>query len=132
MTFAEFFARYWWLMFPLFGMLMAIWGMSQSERQSKNVVDLIKSYTDQGKEPPAELLKLAARSMDLEPAYTTPPRGHSNLWSFFVFAALSWGFGIGWWMVRTEQWAFAFMIVAVTMGVLAIGALFILIFGRKG
>jgi hypothetical protein len=130
MTFAEFFHGYWWLIFPIFGMAMGFMGMVSSERRNQRVLDLIKSYVEQGKEPPAELLKLA--TLDEESHARTPEgRRHSNGWSFVTFAAIAAGFGVGWWFVRGEDFAFAFMIVAVTMGVLAFGALFMLLIGRK-
>ncbi|WP_395645760.1 hypothetical protein [Terricaulis sp.] len=133
MTFADFFAHYWWLMFPVFGMVMAIMGMFQSERQQRTMIDLIKSYTDQGKEPPPELLKLASQSLQAEAQKqsTSSSNADSRAWSFITFAALAGGFGTGYYFVRAEEWAWAFLIVAVTMGVMAAGALFILLFGRK-
>ena len=47
------------------------------------------------------------------------------------FLALSAGFGVGYWWVRAEEWAFAFLIVSVTMGVLAVGALVITLTRRR-
>lgn len=133
MTFFEFFAAYWWLMFPVFGMVMAFMGMFQSERRTNQTMNLIKSYIDQGKEPPPELLKLAASEAASDGAgggmAQTP--GENRAWSFIVFAALAAGFGTGYYFVQAEEWAFAFLIVAVTMGVIAVGALLLLIFGRK-
>ena len=130
MTFWEFFDDYWWLMFPVFGIVMAAWGMASSERRSTRVMDLIKSYVDQGKDPPPELLKLA--SEDAESDGRTPQaRQHSSAWTFITFAAMAAGFTTGWWFVRGQDYAFPFLIVAVVMGVLAVGALFILLFARK-
>jgi hypothetical protein len=130
MTFADIFSHYWWLMFPIFGLVMGIWSMASSERRNARVLDLIKSYVDQGKDPPAELLKLAAQ--DGGGSYHTPEgRRQSNGWSFVVFAGIAAGFGAGWWFVRAESFAFAFLIVAVTMGVMAAGALVMLLLGRK-
>lgn len=131
MTFADFFAHYWWLMFPVFGMVMAFTGVFQAERQQKSMIDLIKTYTDQGKEPPPELLKLASQSLQAVPEKQGSASGDSRAWSFIVFAALSAGFGTGYYFVRAEDWAFAFLIVSVTMGVMAVGALGILLFSRK-
>ncbi len=136
MTFAEFFAAYWWLMFPVFGMVMAFQGMNQSEKRQRHTLDLIRSYVEQGKEPPAELLKLAQKTdddwdMGFDTGAGSSSGGNSRAWTFVTFAALSAGFATGWWFVRGEDYAFAFLIVAVTMGVLALGALAILIFGRK-
>ena len=137
MTFAEFFAAYWWLMFPIFGMVMALQGMNQSEKRQRRTLDLIRSYVEQGKEPPAELLKLAQKTeaddwgMDMGMGPSGSSGGNSRAWTFVTFAALAAGFGTGYWFVRGEDYAFAFLIVAVTMGVLALGALGILIFGAK-
>lgn len=131
MTFADFFAHYWWLMFPVFGMVMAFTGVFQAERQQKSMIDLIKTYTDQGKEPPPELLKLASQSLQADAQKQGASNTDSRAWSFIVFAALSAGFGTGYYFVRAEDWAFAFLIVAVTMGVMAVGALGILLFGRR-
>ncbi len=130
MTFWEFFDDYWWLMFPVFGLVMAFWGMASSERRSKQVMDLIKSYVDQGKDPPAELLKLAAEDADYS-AQTPQTHQQSKGWTFVVFAALAAGFAAGWWFVRGEDYAFALLIAAVTTGVLAVGALFIFLLGRN-
>lgn len=126
----ELFRDFWWLIFPLFGMLMAVWGMFSSERRARNAIDLIRTYSDQGKEPPPELLKLVTES-ERAPDLTSPGRQNSNAWSFVVFAALAAGFGVGWYVVRDESFSFAFLIVAVTMGVMAAGAFLIMLFGRK-
>lgn len=133
MNMEELFRDFWWLIFPIFGMFMAIFGMMQSDRRAKTMIALIKSYTDQGKEPPPELVRLAARRFDNDgDDGVAHARGrHSGAWSFVTFAALAAGFATGWWWVREESYAFAFVIVAVTMGVLAVGSLLILIFGRK-
>jgi len=135
-TFADFFAAYWWLMFPIFGMFMAVQGMNQSEKRARRTLDVIRSYVEQGKEPPPELLKLAQKTdddwdMGFDTGAGSSSGGNSRAWTFVIFAALSAGFATGWWFVRAEDYAFAFLIVAVTMGVLSLGALAILIFGRK-
>jgi hypothetical protein len=51
------FSRFWWLIFPLFwmgAMVMAHWSR---HARANRALDIIKSYADQGKEPPPELLK---------------------------------------------------------------------------
>lgn len=123
----ELFRDYWWLIFPVFGMGMAMWGMVSSERRTRNVLDLIKTYADQGKEPPAELLRLATQ----EAESTQAQQRQNNGWSFVVFAALAAGFGVGWYMVQGQDYAFAFLIVAVVMAVLAVGSLLMLLMSRK-
>jgi len=131
MTFEELFRGYWWLMFPIFGMVLAVWGMMQTDARTRNVLKLIKSYTDQGKDPPPELIKLATEDESHGPSLTAPNRQNSSAWTFVVFAALAAGFGVGWYMLRGDGAAFAFATVAVAMGVMAVGALFILLFSRK-
>lgn len=131
MTFEELFRGYWWLMFPIFGMVIALVGMFQAENRSRQVMTLIKSYLDQGKEPPPELLKMAQERSDYEMDMGVPAQRNSGLWSFFVFVALSAGFGVGYWWIREESYSFAFLIVAVTMGVLAIGSLIIALTQRR-
>jgi hypothetical protein len=52
MTATQLFAAYWWLIFPIFGMMMGLIGMFQSDRRATRTMDLIKAYVDQGKDPP--------------------------------------------------------------------------------
>lgn len=130
MNFEELFRDFWWLMFPIFGMSMGLFGMRSSERRSREVMNLIKSYVDQGKEVPPELLRMAETDWEApsrQPRHTP----NSNLWSFFTFAAITAGFSVAWWYVRGEIWSISFLTVAVTFGVLAIGALIIAITSRR-
>ncbi len=129
MSFEELFRDFWWLMFPIFGMGMGLWGMVSTERRSRDVLNVIKSYVDQGKEVPPELLRMASDDWQPSANKTTPQQ--SSWWTFFTFAALAAGFSVGWWFIRTEMWSFAFLVVAVTMGVLALGALFIALTSRR-
>ncbi|MGD9967720.1 MAG: hypothetical protein AB7T59_14455 [Hyphomonadaceae bacterium] len=131
MTFEEFFRDFWWLMFPVFGMCIAVIGMFQAENRSRQVMDLIKSYVEQGKEVPPELLKMAQERSDYQMDVGVPAKRNDSAWTFVVFLALSAGFGVGYWWARDEEWAFAFLIVAVTMGVLAVGALVIALVQRR-
>ena len=54
----EIFRHFWWLIFPLFWMVAAIISHWSRHRRANRVLDLVKSYVDQGKEPPPELLKV--------------------------------------------------------------------------
>jgi hypothetical protein len=131
MSFEEFFRDFWWLMFPVFGMFIAVIGMIQAENRSRQVMTLIKSYVDQGKEPPPELLKMAQERSDYEMDVGVPTQRTSGAWSFIVFFGLAAGFSVGWYMVRAEEWAFALALVAVFMGIMAIGSLFILLLSNR-
>jgi hypothetical protein len=78
------------------------------------------------------LLKLASYEMNdgMSSGMGRTPT-ENRLWTFVTFAALATGFGVGYWFMRAEDWAFAFAIVAIVMGIMAFGALLLLIFGRK-
>lgn len=130
----ELFRDYWWLIFPIFGMAMAFWGMVQDDRRARNVLNVIRSYTDQGKEPPPELLKLAQEADEnaFEVSAAANSDGpNSRAWTVVLFLALAAGFGTGYWLVQHRDFAWVLLIATVTMGVLAVGGLFILLFGRK-
>lgn len=53
---AEIFENYWWLLFPLGFFIIAGWGSFMRYKRTQAKIDLIKTYTAAGKEPPAELL----------------------------------------------------------------------------
>ncbi len=55
-TFAELFADFWWLIFPLAFFLVLWWDSWLKYRRHKSTIDLLKSYAASGKEPPANLL----------------------------------------------------------------------------
>jgi hypothetical protein len=127
----ELFRDFWWLIFPIFGMWMAVRGGQSTERSQQRVLDLIKTYTDQGKEPPPELLAMARQGLD-ESVEAAGGRGkNDHAWTFITFAALTAGFGLGWYLNQAEDFAWAFLIIAATMAVFAVGSLFIMLFGRK-
>jgi hypothetical protein len=54
----DIFRHYWWLVFPLFWMVVMVMAQWSRHARANRVLDLVKSYVDQGKEPPAELLKV--------------------------------------------------------------------------
>lgn len=130
MEFESLFRQFWWLIFPIFGMVMAIWGMISNERRAREAMGVIKSYIDQGKDPPQELVDLAAGGDDYHHAGRHSAR-QNGAWSFVTFAALAVGFGAGYYAVRNEEYAFAFLIVALIMTVMALGALMMLLFASK-
>lgn len=89
------FSRFWWLIFPLFWMVMALaWGWSRHARANR-ALDIIKSYADQGKEPPPELMKNLQNGTGGYCGwggggrYSTERRLHRA----FVFTALAFAFG---------------------------------------
>lgn len=94
----ELFRSYWWLLFPFFWMIMAAVGSFGHYRQRSDTLKLLKSYADQGKEPPQALLDML--KSDEQRAYDYAGYGHrrrgrhyGNWWQTVVFAALAIGFG---------------------------------------
>lgn len=127
MTFADFLAGYWWLVFPLFGMAWGFADMVLGQRRSRAAMDLIKSYVDQGKEPPAELLKQASNP----DAIDTSTGPNDGAWTFVVFAALTAAAGAAYYFMQGEDWAHWLLVGAIFAGVMALGALLISVLGRK-
>jgi hypothetical protein len=126
---ADLVREFWWLIFPVFGMVMALWGMAQSEGRAKSTISMLRAYAEQGKEPPAELVQLARQSMDEFGGASLGGDQNQNasFWTFVVFAALTAGFMTAYQMTKSEQWAWVFLAVAVAVGVLAAGALWVLV-----
>ena len=100
-----FFFSFWWLIFPVGGMFMGLFAMIGHYSHRKDTLRILKSYADQGKDPPAALLE-ALRS-DEERAmegdyYGRYGRrrwrrhrgyGWGGFGAFVPFAALAAGFG---------------------------------------
>ena len=59
--FVTLFNQYWWLLFPLTFGLFGLIHMILKDDENRRAMSLIRTYTDQGKEPPAELLALLKR-----------------------------------------------------------------------
>lgn len=131
MTIGDFLSDFWWLIFPIFGMYMAVQGSSHQQRRTQDAIALIKSYTDQGKEPPPELLQSISKSLEAGGEDGSGEGKNGAAWTFIIFLALAAGFGSAWYVNLAEDFNWAFLAVAITMGVMAVGAFFILLFGRK-
>ena len=44
----ELFRDFWWLMFPIFGMVMAVWGMTRDARAEDEVIERARRNLEQG------------------------------------------------------------------------------------
>lgn len=131
MTFPDFLAGYWWVLFPLFGMLIPIVAMIAGNSRAKEMLRLMQSYAAQGKEPPPELLAMTNRTLN-EIGDSDKPDPNSRWWSVVAFTAIAGGFGTAYWFLRgTEDWAWVFLAVTVGFAILAVGGLLIALFGRK-
>jgi len=125
MTFTDLFTHFWWLIFPVGGMLMGVFGMISHHRHRTETLKLLKSYADQGKEPPAFLLDALRsdedRAMDhayRHRRYYRGYRGHG--WGkIVVFAALAAGFGYAGYYGGTGTHSVIFLALALAFGVAA-------------
>lgn len=128
---AEIFSHYWWLLFPIFGFIYAAFGTSLHYRDRRDRLELLKTYVQQGKEPPPELAKALQNGNGHDDwGFGSYRReGRYSEWRYTVlFAALAAGFGIVYYM-RPATEAFAF--VAIIMGVLAVAYLIYSLFLPK-
>lgn len=87
-------SSYWWLIFPMGWGVVAILRIWERHRRSQTTLDLLKSYVDQGKEPPASLLETVVPETAV-PGWTYQPLhfwlGALALGAGAVgFAALAW------------------------------------------
>lgn len=53
----DFWYSYWWLIFPIGAFLFGAWDRWLSYQRSRDALELMKTYTAQGKEPPPELAR---------------------------------------------------------------------------
>lgn len=106
----DLFRSYWWLLFPLGFFVIQAFDQVMRYRRHRDTLDLIKSYTDQGKDPPQALLDRVAGRMkadeeaeDNEDGWSDREerrryrymRRRENHWSQVVlFGVLAAGFGI--------------------------------------
>ncbi len=103
MNFDHFFWSFWWLIFPVGGMLMGLFAMIGHYNHRREALRILKSYADQGKDPPPALLD--AIKSDEERYYDDGYYGRRRWrrhrygygWGgfgpFVPFAALAAGFG---------------------------------------
>jgi len=60
----DFFSSYWWLLFPLGFFIFGAWDRWLAYKRSQDRLELLRSYTNQGKDPPPELMKVLQREED--------------------------------------------------------------------
>lgn len=61
----DFFSSFWWLLFPLGFFVFGAWDRWLAYQRSKDRLELLRTYTNQGKDPPPELIK-ALREEEVE------------------------------------------------------------------
>ena len=133
------FWEYWWLIFPIGGFAMGAFGMWMGYKRQKDVMDLMRTYAAQGKDP-AEIAKLMAvadpGTAQAQWAGATAwggPMAYGRYWRrwgpyrdwrrLIVFTCLAVGFGVASRYAEHRGTEHAFTLVAIIMGVLALGSL---------
>lgn len=126
------FRDFWWLMFPLAWIVGSAFSNFFRYRGQKNALDLVRTYVERGQEPPEALLRMIEKPHDpdavcevsFETSTPRTPRVAADYWSLFgLFAALAAGFGFAGAFTGIDGGSGAFLVVAVTMGAVAIWAL---------
>lgn len=118
--FYDLFRQFWWVIFPIFGMITALFHMNLRHDQYNKALDMIKSYVDQGKEPPPELL-----AMLRDPNFGALNRRQPNWIPVFLFTFLAAGFAFYAFDNSHPGFPHAapFLIVALVMAAMAAGSL---------
>ena len=86
-------SHFWWLVFPLCWMVARMARLWSRHARANRTLDIVKSYADQGKDPPADLLKTLQPGWDRDcygRRWRTP---EERLGRAFLFAALACAFG---------------------------------------
>jgi hypothetical protein len=92
------FTRYWWLIFPIGWGIYSLVQSWQRQRHTEKAMDIIKSYAEQGKEPPPSvlnLLQVPERGTDpVSVQLRARDQGRGLLLASLIFVALAVAFGV--------------------------------------
>src|SRR3954468_4968212 len=82
-----FFASYWWLLFPIGFFVFGAWDRWLAYKRSRDHLDLLRTYTAQGKDIPPELMKAVRDEVVDEPPPYDPydrysRRAHRRYWRY--------------------------------------------------
>jgi hypothetical protein len=130
----ELFREFYWLIFPIMGMGIAVFAIWMAFNHKRRTLDLLRIYAEQGKEPPPSLVealtvdpdeRIPRRPRDIHRLHSEfGPYSHNPvvLWSRFVLLAfLAAGFaGVGYWY---EKLSFPFYITAFVLAAVAAATL---------
>ena len=76
-----FFSSYWWLLFPIGFFVFGAWDRWLAYKRSRDHLDLLKHYAQQGKDPPPELVRNVSDDMPGEaPGGYPPGYGYGGYW----------------------------------------------------
>lgn len=134
--FGELFERFWWLLFPLAFFIAAAWNSFMRYKRTQAKIDLIKSYTAAGREPPSGLIESLDRDEGggdwtgmSDDSHGGGRQGGGSAFLVLLFAGLAGVFAYagytGWLGGNREEFYF----IAMIMGVMAVAFLGAAIFG---
>jgi hypothetical protein len=121
-----FITHFWWLIFPI---MWAVGGMTRAllrHSRANRTLDIVKSYVDQGKDVPPELLAALQDRGRWGPGRQRWRHDHDHGWmAFFLFAGLAAGFAAMAWMRMDADGnrGVSFIFLAIVMTGLALGSL---------
>lgn len=122
----DFVWTFWWLVFPIGGMIYAAFQSWLKYRQQKAMLDLIRSFAEKGVEPPETLLKQLDQPLNLDGESRREARGvrsPAHYWSLVgLFTVLTLGFGVGA-ALGIDGSSGAFLIVAMVMAAVGVWSL---------
>ena len=142
----DLFRSYWWLLFPLGFFIASAFDQWMRYRRHRDTLDLIKSYTDQGKEPPPALLERVAGKLKADEdeanedgwsdreerrRYRHMRRRESRWYQVVLFGVMAAGFGIASVTRVYPDASGAFLIVTFVMGALCLANLVTILTSRR-
>jgi hypothetical protein len=118
--FGEFVFSFWWLIFPLMGFFYGAYGMYLNHRRSQQAMDILRTYAQQGKDPPPEVMAAVTGVRPAAPAAPAAdpyqvPDGPGYAWG------APWGWGPGWsrrggWRGPWWSWSRVVTFAAIAIG----------------
>ena len=132
----EIFYGYWWLLFPLGFFIAAGWGSFMRYKRTQAKIDLIKTYTAAGKEPPADLLASLDRDDEHDRGTWNEDGGSGrggggHAFLVILFAGLGGVFAYTGYSGLISGVGQEMYFIAMIMGVLALAFLFSALFGGR-
>jgi hypothetical protein len=122
--------QFWWLVFPLAWFVVGSIGQVLAYFRGRDAMRALKSYADQGREPPAELLRAVQGEPPLDAhdhgwrARRSCAWGPYAVWSRVITCgALSAGLAYAASVDLVPAWREGFQIAAVVTGAIAVGSL---------
>lgn len=123
------------VLIPIFGLVYAGFTSYLKYRQNRATLDLLKSYADRGETPPQDLLAALSKGLPLAEAGVNAParwdgdtmrqsrvQGPAHYWSLVgLFTVFTAGFAYASWSSGPN--GYPFVIVAFTMGAVAVWSL---------